>query len=225
MDGNICPIMTSACFLITPTYKNGTNKIFIFANYSAGKGGDIAYGGYITYGFIGNRNCMDVFKDISETSLSLISSDPLRVCLCNQSGLPDCMLIINPTLHSVYPGQTISVSAVVVGQAWGTVAGSVYAQFLHKSAPENSIHFKSSQVVQNTSRHSCISLQYTILSRNEDMQQMLVLTALDIYVTFFQDDYSLSFKALKGFYQASQTVVQTIYYKTNPVYVNITLLP
>ena len=130
---NICSITTSACFLITPTYKNGTNKIFIFANNLTGKGGDIAYGGYITYGFIGNRNCMDVFKDISnisETSLSLITSDLLRVCLCNQSGLPDCMLLINPTLHSVYPGQTICVSAVVVGQAWGIVAGSVYAQFL-----------------------------------------------------------------------------------------------
>ena len=54
---------------------------------------------------------------------------------------------------------------------------------------------------------------------------MLVLTALDIYVTDFQDNYRLSFKALEGFYQASQTVVHTIYYKTNPVYVNITLLP
>ena len=227
VGSNVCPITTSACFLLPPTYLNGT-KIFTFVNNSAGKGGDIAYGGYIAYGFIEHNNCMDVFKNISyisETSLSLISSDPLRVCLCNESGLPDCMLLIDPTVHFVYPGQTIRISAVVVGQAWGTVAGSVYAQFLHKSASENTIHLKSSQIVQNTIKHSCISLQYTIFSRNENMQQMLVLTALDIYVTDFQDDYSLLFIFLYGFYKASQAVLQTIYYKTNPVYLNITILP
>ena len=93
-------------------YKSLTQNL-ILANNSAGKRGNIVYGGNLAYGFSGNKNCMDTFKDISnisETSLSLISSDPLRVCLCNESGLPDCMLLVDPTPHSIYPGQTISIS-------------------------------------------------------------------------------------------------------------------
>ena len=186
------------------------------------------YGGDVAYGINGNKNCVDTFKDISnisETSLSLISSDPLRVCLCNQSGLPDCMLLDDPTPHSIYPGQTISISAVVVGQDWGTVAGSVFAQFLHKSAPENTIYMKSSQGVQNASQHSCNSLHYTIFSMTEDLQQMLVLTAQDIYVSEYQDDYSLSLDSLKHHYFASLRVAQTLYCRTNPVHISISLLP
>ena len=138
------------------------------------------YGGYVAYGLNNNKNCMDTFKqisNISEASLSLVSSDPLRVCLCNQSGLPDCTLLVDPTPHSIYPGQTISISAAVVGQDWGTVAGSVYAQFLHKSTPENTMSLKSTQNVQNSNEDSCNSLHYTVFSMNENMQQMLVLTA------------------------------------------------
>ena len=222
-----CQIVTSSCFLRTKTYNISTQH-FIFANNSAGKGGDIVYGGYIAYGFIRKKNCMDTFDDISnisETSLSLISSDPLRVCLCNQRGIPDCMLLVDPTPHFIYSGQTISISAVVVGQNWGTVAGSVYAQLLHKSTVENKIPLISSQVVQNTNQHSCNSLHYTIFSKNEDLQQVFVLTAQDIYVPDFQYDYILTLDALKKIYLASQTVAKTLYYRTNPVYINISLLP
>ena len=220
-------IPTSTCFLRTQM-DNSSPQNFIFSNNSAGKGGDIVYGGHVAYGVTNNKNCMDTFKDISnisETSLSLISSDPLRVCLCNQSGLPDCMLLDDPTPHSIYPGQTISISAVVVGQDWGTVAGSVFAQFLHKSNPENTTCLKSSQGVQDANKDSCNSLHYTIFSMNENMQQMLVLTAQDLYVSEYKDYHRLSIDDLKHFYSASLSVAQTLYYRTNPVYISISLLP
>ena len=73
----------SNCFLKTQI-DNSSMHNFIFTNNSAGKGGDIVYGGYVAYGLNGNKNCMDTFKEISnisEASLSLVSSDPLRVCL------------------------------------------------------------------------------------------------------------------------------------------------
>ena len=222
-----CIYTTSTCFLRTQTQKD-INKHFIFANNSAGKGGDIVYGGHIAYGINDNKNCMDTFNaisNISETSLSLISSDPLRVCLCNENGLPDCMLLNDPAPHYIYPGQTISISAVVVGQGWGTVAGSVYAQFLHKSTPENVVHLESSQVVQSASQHSCSTLRYTIFTTAEGIQQILVLTAHDIYVSKFQVDYDAPLMTLKIIYEASKTVAQTIYYRINPVYMNVSLLP
>ena len=220
-------ITTSTCFLRTQVYTNLTQH-FIFANNSAGKGGDIVYGGNLAYGFNGKKNCMDTFNDISnisETSLSLISSDPLRVCLCNESGLPDCMLLNDPTPHYIYPGQTISISAVVVGQVWGTVAGSVYAHFLHKSTPENIISFEPSQGVQNVDQHSCHSLHYTIFFIKEHLQQNLVLTAQDIYVSEYRNDYNLALYFLQVLFSSSLRVTQTLYYTTNPVYINISLLP
>ena len=220
-------IPTSTCFLRTQM-DNSSSQHFIFSNNSAGKGGEIVYGGHVAYGFNKKKNCMDTFKDISnisDTSLSLISSDPLRVCLCDQSELPDCMLLDDPTPHSIYPGQTISISAVVVGQDWGTVAGSVFAQFLNKSTPENTICLKSSQGVQDANKDSCNSLHYTIFSMNEHLQQMLVLTAQDLYVSEYQNYHRLSIYDLKHSYSASLSVAQTLYYRTNPVYISISLLP
>ena len=220
-------LQISTCFLRTQMDDSSTQN-FIFSNNSAVKGGDIVYGGHVAYGVNNNKNCMDTFKEISyisDTSLSLISSDPLRVCLCNQSGLPDCMLIDDPTPHSIYPGQTIIISAVVVGQDWGTVAGSVFAQFLHKSNPENTIYLKSSQGVQNANKDSCNSLHYTIFSMNENVQQMLVLTAQDLYVSEYQDYHRFSINKLKYIYSASLSVAQILYYRTNQVYINIYLLP
>ena len=171
---------------------------------------------------------MDTFKDISnisDTTLSLISSDPLRVCFCNESVLPDCMLLDDPSPYSIYSGQTINISAVVVGQDWGTVAGSVYAKFLHKSTSENIIYFVPSQGVQNAEKRSCNFLYYTIFFMNEHLQQKLVLTAQDIYVSEYHNDYSLPLDSLKYLYSASLSVAQTIYYRNNPVYISIYLLP
>ena len=223
-----CRLPKSVCFINAQSYDYKVQKLF-FSNNSAGKGGDLVYGGHIVYGVDENKNCMDSFMDISHITsggrFSLISSDPLRVCLCNESGLPDCMLLVDPTPHFIYPGQTISISAVVVGQDWGTVAGSVYAQFLHKSTPENIINLESSQMVQIVSQYSCNTLNYSIFTMNEGSQNSLVLTAQYMYVSDIQNDYNLSYTVLKNVYHASKTVVQTIYYKNNPVYVHISVLP
>ena len=104
-----------------------------FINNTAGKGGDVLYGGLVALGYDGDWNCLLSFKNISDTSqqsdLSLISSAPSRVCLCTESGKPDCLTVADPTTRVMYPGQTITVSAVVVGQHFGTVTGSVFAQF------------------------------------------------------------------------------------------------
>ena len=76
----------------------------------------------------------DYFKGINVSfdpdgnkSLSLLSSDPLRTCICT-SGRPECTnVFINLTK---YPGEPFSISAVVVGENFGTVTGSVYSNFL-----------------------------------------------------------------------------------------------
>ena len=52
---------TLTCFLRTQRYKSLTQD-FIFANNSAGKGGDIVYGGNLAYGFNINKNCIDIYQ-------------------------------------------------------------------------------------------------------------------------------------------------------------------
>ena len=77
------------CFLNTTI---GRSQIqFIFENNSAAIGGGILYGGQIKFSFDGEWNCLESFENIFtvifyQSNISLISSDPSRVCFCNENG-------------------------------------------------------------------------------------------------------------------------------------------
>ena len=74
-------------------------------------------------------------SDLNKT-LSPVSSDPQRVCLCGSSGQPQCAefsLIF--TNISIYRGEAFTLSVHVVGNDFGTTIGMVHAEFL------NSNHF------------------------------------------------------------------------------------
>ena len=214
--------LRSTCFLNTEESRSQT--VFTFANTSAGKGGDILYGGHVAFGLDGKWNCLDKFKDVSNISqngLSIISSDPSRVCLCNETGQPDCLAIVDPTPHTVYPGQTITISAVVVGQDFGTVPGSAYAQFLQMgSLPQ----LQPGQEVQGVVQHNCNNLYYTIFSQSEVSEAVLVLTAQDSYVSKFLnervDDFTMDLNT--GLYRVH--TIEPLLYSSNPVYVNVSFL-
>ena len=202
---------------------------FAFANNSAGIGGDILYGGQVAFGLDGQWNCLESFKNISNVSqngLSIASSDPLRVCLCNETGQPDCPVLVDPKPHTVYPGQTINISAVVVGQNFGTVAGSAYAQFLQEGyLPQ----LKPEQKVQSVTQHNCSNLSYTIFSQGEVSEAVLVLTAQDSYVSQFFNNTVDGFTRhnVRQVYSISnKSVLEALLYSTNfPVYVNVSILP
>ena len=219
------------CFLDIQGRRSQTR--FTFANNSAGKGGDILYGEQVALCLDGGDdgmtlhgkwNCLDSFKNISnilQNGLSLISSDPSRVCLCNKTGQPDCLVIADSTPRPVYPGQTINISAVVVGQDFGTVAGSVYAQFLQRGSPPQ---LKSEQEVQGVTQHKCNHLYYTIFSQTEVSEAVLILTAHYSHVAKFNNrEYSDTLKEWQNVYRTQ--AVEPLVYSNIPVYVNISLLP
>ena len=163
---------------------NAASKMLIFENNVARHGGDVLYGGSLGRGCIDRgavekweclSNCLLYFKSISQIqnlnkSSSLIASDGIGVCLCNSSGEPDCLSVIRSDPVSIYPGQTINITAAVVGQDFGAVTGSIFAQFLHNN--EHTV-FKTSQELQRTDKQ-CTTLNYTISS--QDKQTVLVLT-------------------------------------------------
>ncbi len=101
------------CFFIV---LGGTSHTrFTFANNSAGSGGDILYGGLVALGmpmYI-KKNCLKSFKkfsNISQSSLSLISSDPSGVCFCNGTKQPDCLTVFYPMPHAIYTLVRLSTS-------------------------------------------------------------------------------------------------------------------
>ena len=214
---------TTKCFLSTKCNRSQTK--FVFVNNSAGIGGDILYGGQVVLGLDGKWNCLDSFKNISNISQngsSLISSDPSRVCLCNGTGHPDCLTLADPTPHSIYPGQSINISAVAVGQDFGTVAGFVYAQFLHISPTESQTQSKSWQWTQQ----KCSLLSFAIPLQSEAFEAMLVLTAQNYsHLSPLSCTYSVNPEDLLWYNPYSTSDVDPLIYRHNPVCVNISFLP
>ena len=172
------------CFLHVEGSKS--QKRMEFVNNTAGKGGDVLYGGLVALGWDEDWNCLFIFKNTSDfteqSSLSLVSSTPSRVCFCNSTGHPDCLTVADPVTHTMYPGQTITIPGVVVGQDFGTVAGSVFAQFV-KTAASNSIAMEQEQRSIGIGHGSCTNLNYTVFASEEVSKTTLVLTANDRQVS------------------------------------------
>ena len=165
---------------------NRSHARLTFINNTAEKGGDILYEGLVALGWDGNWNCLLSFKNISNMSesLSTISSAPSRVCICNETGYPNCLIVVDPKQRIVYPGETITIPAVVVGQDFGTVSGSVHAQI---TKPAN-LQVPSSVAIQHS---QCSGLNYTIFLQSEETQVVLVLTAEDKMVSqLIHEDYN-----------------------------------
>ena len=216
------------CFLNTPVDRSQIQ--FTFVNNSAGLGGDILYGGQIPFALDGDWNCLESFENIStvtayQNDFSSISSKPLRVCFCNESRIPDCMIFSYTKTHSFYPGQNVYISAVTVGQNFGTVAGSVYAQYLKRSHTDNLLELDESQKVQSVTQKSCNKLFYTLFSPKDITNLILVLTveetvASSEYNQFFSNQTKFLFQQS---YHTSR--LQPLLYSDNPVYINISILP
>ena len=124
-----------------------------FIDNQANIAGSAFYGGWLIYY---NPQIFHYKKD-----LSVISSDPVRVCMC-VSSLPRC----NITEYNVeaYPGESFNISVVVVGQRLGTVPSTVNA-ILNSTQNQSRSILLDGQYVQNTNVN-CTSLKYTVFSIN-----------------------------------------------------------
>ena len=90
------------CFLNLNDHSNSAKQL-VFANNSAGQGGDVVYGGRMGYSCPPHYlSCLSKFLEISVINpkpISPISSDPSRVCFCNKSGVPDCFTTYHRNRH------------------------------------------------------------------------------------------------------------------------------
>ena len=98
---------------------------------------------------------------ITPNTLSQVASDPIRVCICNNS-IPECHRV-SITIDHIFPGQSFSISTVVVGEELGTVPGSVFANFLplHSIRPRLALGEDTQRATQF---HCNTEMKYTIFS-------------------------------------------------------------
>ena len=178
-------VSMTECFIHVKGSRSDPRLVFI--NNTAGKGGDVLYGGLVVLGWDGDWNCLLSFKNISDMSqqsgLSAITSDPSRVCFCKDAK-PDCLTVADPITHHVFPGQTIVVPAVIVGQDYGTVTGSVYVKFLNSSFH---VEMAPGQSVTNVDQCKCNNIEYTVFSQHIGSETILVLTAGDTDISYTLD--------------------------------------
>ena len=116
------------------------NSSIVFSGNRAGKGGSDLYGAKLTDCYVFNQYIqrigrpnetswyfdapsMKKFRFINSDQLSSMTSNPIMVCFCNSSNLPDC----SDRLHRVrtYPGLDFNTSIATVGYYGGTSPGVV----------------------------------------------------------------------------------------------------
>ena len=214
----------------------GTGR-FIFRNNTAGQGGDVLYGGSLGRACTGynseseyrsNIRCNSCLKellnisDVFPKTLSFVTSDPSRVCFCKY-GTPDCFTFFHPIPISIHSGQTVMLSAAVVGQNFGTVAGSVYAHFIDKGANSTVESYEQSQGYR---QHKCKTFTYTVLSHIESKQKVvLVLTAINKQETQLPPTQTIEnqMEQYQNYLNDGDIFPPSLL--DFPIYINVTLLP
>ena len=147
----------------------------LFTGNTADLAGSVLYGGRIDgcqllpSTLLRTLNSTVVFDTIfnfsSQTGDSVISSQAIRVCFC-EDGLLSCES--NPTSMKAYAGQDLSLSVVPVGQRNGTTPGAVLAEEYIDGAMISSTAF-----IDDT---GCRQLSYTIQSPPGETSTVLYLS-------------------------------------------------
>ena len=196
-------------------YNNRTTMLLVFANNTAANGGNDMYGASL-------QECSTECSMIDgvSSSISSVSSDPLRICVCDRyNGVPQCN---NPEFiymsQKVHPGETFTVPAVIVGWDFGATTGVVYANYLTAT---NSVMLDS-YIHVVTDVHQCTNLTFSLLSRltNENVTVYITTIHMDARLVFhYAPNGDCSVRDLVNIEEHDYCI------HTTPVFISLTLLP
>ena len=149
---------------------NSTHIKINFDKNKAEIGGNEIFGGWIDWsskfnnGTIIHTDRFSRLLEFKESSLSAITSDPLRICVCT-NGHPDCT--ITTVQSTVFPGETIEIDVVAVGQNYGTVQALAVAKLQNSNdhVQHRSGSLDEVQAIQRIGT-ICTTVKYTISSLN-----------------------------------------------------------
>ncbi len=218
--GAIYVVKTSCASKSPLCFYSAANSSYIYlTENTADSGGDEIYGAALNDTCIANSNSNTSvsvyrnhfkFNNYTEPKLSLVTSDPKRICLCRQDTLipicSDINYIFNTSIKNGYPGEYFVFYIVLVGYEFGTVSGTAYIRALDTENVQ-------SVAINST---SCTAVNYTINSKL-NTTVTLVLTTQEIALREYGDrDYMEA--AIKT-YNESEVIPESLL--TTPVYIDI----
>ena len=151
----------------------GASASLTFSNNTAVMGGNNIYGGWIGWSIskkgithsVSLLNSLEFADDVPG-----ITSDPIRICMCTNQ-VPNCS-VTNLKLTQIYPGQTINIDAVAVGQRNGTVVAPATAELIQSNNHTQTGRIRDLQAIQVVDK-TCTNLSYTIMSPNKEERVLI----------------------------------------------------
>ena len=161
-------ILQISCFY--QTRDKDITSLVVLDNNTANDAGSAIFGGWIG-SCVGSWDIFNTMFKITRnlTDLSQISSSPVLVCICLHS-TPNCNT--TDVNISAYPGQTFYISAVAVGQGFGTVPTIIRSVILPTQSTIQST-LQTLQYSQNVGK-MCTNLSYTV--RSSHKQETIILS-------------------------------------------------
>ncbi len=210
------------------THGEKPNSLVTFKGNSAPNGGSDVYGTslksdcFITPSAWQNFSYKvqsDIFKFDSDThsNLSSVSSDPTRVCFCDENRRPKCASYSYIVQHRTFsPGEKFNVSLALVGGDFGVTGGPVHALLFSEQG--NILLFNQS--VKFFSGTVFSLLEYEVYS-NKKNSTVLLYFGSDV-ISIKENVYNFSPNNVSIFKYHNQTEIENIL-ATTPVLLNITL--
>ena len=119
-------------------HDHSTNPTLYFINNKAKISGDVLYGGNVDY-CLNAHEFLNFFNYSQQTGPSVVSSDPIKVCFCEQNA-PNCSVTnINIT---AMPGINVNVSLATVGSKNGLTMGVIKLTGLDSSFKVQTVNTK-----------------------------------------------------------------------------------
>ena len=170
------------CFFYQSLDSGNTEATYInFISNTADNAGDDIYGASLDEcsSESNNYNNNIIYRNESNAAVSLVSSDPLRVCICDDNNgtyVPQC--IKSNSSREVFPGEFFNISVAVVGWDFNITNGVIY-QRINSS--------KSNHVADGK---KCTNLSYSLPSHSQPPEHIkMYLTAVNPTNAFL--DYML----------------------------------
>ena len=157
----------SACFYQISDYTNPKSSKVYFSDNQASKAGTALFGGKVycelfNIPMISSREIFEEIFDYSaQTGPSVISSEPTRVCFCDDKNTINCSQ--TQLTMTAYRGEEINISVVTVGLKNGVVPAIFQIQpLVDKTINSEELH--------NTSAMECTMIQFTALYKHYSLK-------------------------------------------------------
>ena len=187
------------CFYQALSSKDSRDVYVGFKENSAINGGHDIYGGTLHGRCRALVNSAKLYRSsfhFQNKSLSSVTSDPLRVCLCDSLGVPQCAVkgYIYRDLTAYYPGEVFTIPAVVVGTDFGSVPGIVHPKLTWKVQNNVEMYLQVQEIkvieecglltfsIQSKTVNTNYELQLFVKENNGEQKESLDLgSILEIY--------------------------------------------